>query len=172
MILTRDFLNISLRGYLRHPYGPDVTYKRKSTNRMACPSLPQIQYLVHWNRNASYVGSSNRVIVVRFKAITIPLVAIFKPTQIIATVTETQQNDNAQWSFVTQMFHGRKCCFNPPNPQIPQCTCSIAHNALFRTEMCIFLFWMMHWGTWNVCIMGNLYCSILIYMPPSWSRDQ
>ena len=30
-----------------------------------------------------------------------------------------------------------------PNSPIPQRTCSISHNATFRTEMCTLLFWMM-----------------------------
>ena len=36
----------------------------------------------------------------------------------------------------------------------PECTCSISHNAPFRTEMCTFLFWMEHCGIWNRCILG------------------
>ena len=40
------------------------------------------------------------------------------------------------------------------NSQIPQCICSISHDVLFRTEMCIFLFWMVHCGIWNSCIVG------------------
>ena len=36
---------------------------------------------------------------------------------------------------------------------IPQCTCSISHNAPFRTEMCTFLFWIEHCGTRNSCIV-------------------
>ena len=43
---------------------------------------------------------------------------------------------------------------NWPNSQIPECTCSISHNAPFRTEMCIFLFWMVHCGIWKRCILG------------------
>ena len=43
---------------------------------------------------------------------------------------------------------------NRPVSQIPQCTCSISHNAPFRTEMCTFLFWMVHCGIWNRCIVG------------------
>ena len=38
--------------------------------------------------------------------------------------------------------------------QIPHCTCPISHNAPFRTEMCTFLFWMVHCGIWNRCIVG------------------
>ena len=44
---------------------------------------------------------------------------------------------------------------------IPECTSSISHNAAFRTEMCTFLFWMVHCGIWNRCILGFvrlLYC--------------
>ena len=43
---------------------------------------------------------------------------------------------------------------NWSNSQIPQCTCSISHNAPYRTEMCTFLFWMVHCGIWNRCIVG------------------
>ena len=43
---------------------------------------------------------------------------------------------------------------NWPNSQIPECTCSISHNAPFRTEMWTFLFWMEHCGIWNRCILG------------------
>ena len=41
-----------------------------------------------------------------------------------------------------------------PHSQIPQCTCPISHNAPFRTEMCTFLFWMVHCGIWDRCIVG------------------
>ena len=37
--------------------------------------------------------------------------------------------------------------------QIPECTSSISHNALFRTEMWTFLFWIEHCGIWNRCIL-------------------
>ena len=43
---------------------------------------------------------------------------------------------------------------NWPNSQIPECTCSISHNAPFRTEMCTFLFWMVYCGICNRCILG------------------
>ena len=43
---------------------------------------------------------------------------------------------------------------NWPNSQIPQYTCPISHNAPFRTEMCSFLFTMVHCGIWDRCIMG------------------
>ena len=45
-------------------------------------------------------------------------------------------------------------CPNSLNSQIPACTCSISHNALFRTEMCAFLFWIVGSGIWNKCIQG------------------
>ena len=40
-------------------------------------------------------------------------------------------------------------CSKWPNSKIPECICTISHNALFRTEMCTFLFWMEHCGIWN-----------------------
>ena len=43
---------------------------------------------------------------------------------------------------------------NKPISQIPEFTCSISHNAPFRTEMCTFLFWMEHCGIWDRCILG------------------
>ena len=47
------------------------------------------------------------------------------------------------------------CYFiNRPFSQIPECTCSISHNAPFRTEMCTFLFWKEPCGIWNRCIQG------------------
>ena len=57
-----------------------------------------------------------------------------------------------------------------PNSQIPECTCSISHNAPFRTEMCTFLFWMERCGIWNRCILGFVklvYC-VLLYKIRSW----
>ena len=36
----------------------------------------------------------------------------------------------------------------------PTCFCSISQNAPFRTEMCTFLFWMVHCGIWNRCNVG------------------
>ena len=43
---------------------------------------------------------------------------------------------------------------NWPNSHIPQCTCSISHNAPSRTEICTFLLWMGHCEIWNRCILG------------------
>ena len=48
----------------------------------------------------------------------------------------------------------RRNVYNRPNSQIPQCTCPTSHNAPFRTEMCTFLFWMVHCGIWYRCIVG------------------
>ena len=31
----------------------------------------------------------------------------------------------------------------------PQCNCPITHNTAFRTELCTFLFWMVHCGVWE-----------------------
>ena len=41
-----------------------------------------------------------------------------------------------------------------PAVQIPQCTSPISHNSPFRTEICPFLFWMVHCGIWDWCIVG------------------
>ena len=52
--------------------------------------------------------------------------------------------------------------WNWPHSQTPECTCSISHNATSRTEMCTFLFWMLHCGIWNRCILGFVklvYCT-------------
>ena len=43
---------------------------------------------------------------------------------------------------------------NRPISQIPECACPISHNAPLRTEMCTFLFWMVHCGIWDRCIVG------------------
>ena len=64
-----------------------------------------------------------------------------------------------------------------PISQIPQCTCSLSHNAPLRTEMCTFLFWMVHCGIWNRCFCesGQLsfhpltYIFIYVYI---WVRPQ
>ena len=47
-----------------------------------------------------------------------------------------------------------ECHLDGTNSQIPQCTCLISHNALFRTGMCTFLFWMVHCGIWDRCTVG------------------
>ena len=49
----------------------------------------------------------------------------------------------------------KSCCMlsNSFNSQVPECTCSISHNAPFRTEMCTFLYWVKHYGIWNRCIL-------------------
>ena len=37
---------------------------------------------------------------------------------------------------------------------IPHCSCPISDAALFRTEICTFLFWMVHCGICDRCIVG------------------
>ena len=71
---------------------------------------------------------------------------------------------------------------NWPNSQIPECTCSISHNATSRTEMCTFLFWMLHCGIWNRCILGFVklvyylingsLCALLSVPPPNITKSR
>ena len=61
---------------------------------------------------------------------------------------------NKRKHILVKSVEGEQCQHNWPNSQIPECTCSISHNAPFRTEMCTFLFWMEHCGIWNRCILG------------------
>ena len=56
---------------------------------------------------------------------------------------------HAQWGVV----------ISRPIAQIPKCTCPISHNAPFRTEMCPFLFWIVHGGIWTWCIVG-FFCEL------------
>ena len=65
-------------------------------------------------------------------------------------VTNWWGSANVTWNLASS--YRLSCCW--PNSQIPECTCSISHNAPFRTEMCTFLFWMEHCGIWNRCILG------------------
>ena len=39
-------------------------------------------------------------------------------------------------------------------PQISQCACSISNNAPHRTEMSIFLNWIVYYGIWERCIVA------------------
>ena len=62
---------------------------------------------------------------------------------------------------------------NRPDSQTPGCTCSISHNAGFRTELCTFLFWIEHCGIWNrICEIGLLevmpYTQLAVPQPPGW----
>ena len=50
-----------------------------------------------------------------------------------------------------------KALYTRPVSQIPQCTCSISHNTPFKTEMCTFLFWVVHCGIWNRCPVEFVY---------------
>ena len=43
---------------------------------------------------------------------------------------------------------------NRPISQIPQCICSISHNAPSWAEICTFLLWMVHCGIWCRYIAG------------------
>ena len=43
---------------------------------------------------------------------------------------------------------------NRPKSHIPQCTCPTSHNAPLGTELCIFLFSMVHCGIWDRYIVG------------------
>ena len=49
---------------------------------------------------------------------------------------------------------------NRPNSQIPQCIYPISHNALLRTEIHTYVFWMVHHGIWDRCIVGFWHRSI------------
>ena len=61
------------------------------------------------------------------------------------------------------IIHFRRCCIlscislhnwnQPVFHKIPQCTCPISHYVPFRTEKCTFLFWMVHCGIWDRCIV-------------------
>ena len=51
--------------------------------------------------------------------------------------------------------------------KIPEFTCPISHNAPFRTEMCTFLFWMVHLG----CGTGALWdLSIWSIVMSAWAN--
>ena len=56
-------------------------------------------------------------------------------------------------SCAVHVLHTHLMPCNRPISQIPQCTCSIHNNAPFRTEMSTLLFWMVHCGIWNKCIV-------------------
>ena len=49
------------------------------------------------------------------------------------------------------------------------CTCPLSHYVPFRTEMCTFLFWMVHCGIWDRYIVGfvsMVYCLFFSLMLP------
>ena len=64
------------------------------------------------------------------------------------------------WSSYKPVVTNSSDYFIPPKMlqlfswQIPQCTCFISHNAPFRTEICTFLFWMVHCGIWDGWTVG------------------
>ena len=53
---------------------------------------------------------------------------------------------------------------NRPLSHIPQSTCPTSHNALFRTEMCTFLFWMVYCGIWDWWV-GGFFRSVYFWFP-------
>ena len=57
----------------------------------------------------------------------------------------------AHWS---KYKYRNNIIFDKSISQIPKCTCSLSHNAPFRTEMCTFLFWMDHCRIWDRSIAG------------------
>ena len=67
---------------------------------------------------------------------------------------QTIQEPKLTQTYIAMWCH--QATFNWPDSQIPECTCSISHNAPFRTEMCTFLFWMGHCGICYRCILGFL----------------
>ena len=56
-----------------------------------------------------------------------------------------------QWVSSSRLGH-----HNGPISQIHQCTCPISRNGPFRTEMCTFLFWMVHCRVWDIVGFVNL----------------
>ena len=56
-------------------------------------------------------------------------------------------------NWLTVVFNDKISC-NRLISQILIGTCSISHNARFRTEMCTFLFWIEHCGIWDSWILG------------------
>ena len=55
-------------------------------------------------------------------------------------------------------FHWKR-----PNSQMTQCTSPICHNVPFKSAMCIFLFWMVHCGLWDRCIVCIVWFVNLAY---------
>ena len=61
---------------------------------------------------------------------------------------------------------------NWPDSQVPECTCSISHNAPFRTDTCKFLFWMEHFcSEWNRCILWGVKLFYSAFRNPMWKCD-
>ena len=68
-------------------------------------------------------------------------------------VSQLTNSPAATWLALKAVYRGSAMGYRL-NSQIPQCTCPISHNAQFRTEMCTFLFWMVHYGICDWCIRG------------------
>ena len=49
--------------------------------------------------------------------------------------------------------HRGPCLDTIPNSQISQSTCPLSHNTTLITEMCRFLFWLVHCGIRDRCIV-------------------
>ena len=69
----------------------------------------------------------------------------------------TFQLNFIKWNSLLK-FHWKR-----PNSQIPQCTSPICHNVPFKSAMCIFLFWMVHCGLWDRCIVCIVWFVNLAY---------
>ena len=50
--------------------------------------------------------------------------------------------------------------YDGPILQTPQSTWHKSHNAAFRKEFCTLLFWMVHSGIWDRCIVGFVFFSM------------
>ena len=74
---------------------------------------------------------------------------------------ETQWKVGNEWANIVSLFsHPSLHCLyllvwvDRPIPQIPLCTCSISHNTPFRTVMYTLLFWIMHFGIRDKCVLA------------------
>ena len=74
----------------------------------------------------------------------------------------TQFWNISTWTIRTRLF----CIITRPHSQIPQCKCSIPHNALFRTKNVQILFWMVYCGIWTRCVVHRGICEIDQYWWP------
>ena len=66
-------------------------------------------------------------------------------------------------TWVLDVFLSFVC--NRPISQIPRYTCPISHDAPFRTEMCTFMFWMVHSRIWAGVLCGLWMLSIILVLP-------
>ena len=68
-----------------------------------------------------------------------------------------------QWHGQVITSHRGMQYINLTNPKVPLFH---NHNALFRTAMCTFLFWMVHCGIWKRCIMWFVDVVCYLSLPP------